>query len=59
VPGIGEKAALGRGRADLMERQNEMVSAGMHLAGTERPDADILIAVIGDVDDDAGAPART
>ena len=34
-----------------MERQDEVVGAGMHLGGTERPDADILIAVIGQIDD--------
>src|SRR5260370_19791450 len=37
-----------------MKRQNEMVGSDVPLIRAERSDADILITVIGDVDDEVG-----
>ena len=53
MPGIDRIAALRARGADLMERQDVMVSADVGLVVAERPDAGVLVAVIGDVDDDA------
>src|SRR5215470_15088117 len=59
VPRIAPVAYLVGGGADLVERQNVMVSARVHFGISQSPDAGALIAVVGDVDDEArGAGAH-
>jgi hypothetical protein len=54
VARIGRETALRLRGADLMERQNEMIGTDVPLIGAERSDPNVLIAVIGDVDDEVG-----
>jgi len=53
MPGVGRQPALRLRGTDLMEGQDEVVGPDVPLILAERPDPDILIAVIGDVDDEA------
>ena len=56
MPGIDRVAAFGTRSPDLVERQDVMVGADVRLVVAEGTDAGVLIAVIGDVDDDARRP---
>ena len=59
MTGIDPVADLVRRGADLVERQDIMVGARMNFGISQPADAGVLVAVIGDVNDEARRPART